>query len=276
MNDLMALKRVQSFNTLLAAYAKVNGGNRFDAIDGGAGSGSTARQIIRYLAPGQRVHAFEPFPGNHRFFKPEETNILLHPYAMAATPCEMTFRIPSVVQEDSEWGRAGMAGYSSVGYLTSATPESDKDLVVQCVAVDDVVGDSSNIGFVKLDLQGGELGALQGMQRILPNVRLMWVEFTFQPGLVQFLSEHGFTIYDTEYLMQGEPTSEAMRLFDVTNPRVPLSTGVNAWFGFRRLPWLNYENDFKAARRDLGLIQTDLVCVNASHLYEFTAALQHL
>ena len=91
MNDLITLKRVKSFNTLLSAYAKVNGGNRFDAIDGGAGSGSTARQMIRHLAPGQRVHAFEPFPGNHRFFKPEETGIVLHPYALAAQPREKTF-----------------------------------------------------------------------------------------------------------------------------------------------------------------------------------------
>jgi hypothetical protein len=188
----------------------------------------------------------------------------------------MTFRVPSVVQEDSEWGRSGMAGYSSVGYLAPGAAASEKDLVVQCVAGDDAVGDPTTIGFVKLDLQGGELGALQGMQRMLPHVRLMWVEFTFQPGLIEFLGDHGFTVYDTEYLMKGEPSLEAKRQFDVTNPRLPLSTGVNAYLGFRRLPWMNYENDFKAARRDHGLIQTDLVCINTSHLDEFIAAIQHL
>ena len=188
----------------------------------------------------------------------------------------MTFRVPSVVPEDSEWGRAGLVGYSSVGYLAPGPAMSDKDLVVPCVAADDVVGDTSNVGFIKLDLQGGELGALQGMRRILPNVRLMWVEFTMQPGLLQFLGCQGFTIYDTEYMMFGEPTSEASRVFDVTHKGVRLSTGAAAWYGFRRLPWPNYENGFEVARRQHGLVQTDLVCVNSSHLDEFIASLQHV
>jgi FkbM family methyltransferase len=275
-NDLMSLKRVSSFERVLSAYGKVNGGNRFDAIDGGAGSGSTARQMLKHIGPQQKVHAFEPFPGNHRFFKPDETRIVLHPHAMAAAPCEMTFRVPSVVKEDSEWGRGGMAGYSSVGYLAKGPAKAGQDLTVQCVAADTEVGDVSSIGFVKLDLQGGELDALKGMQKLLPTVRFMWVEFTCQPGLMEFLGDHHFSIYDTQYLMMGEPLPEALRLFDVSDPRVPLSTGVNAWYGFRRTSWRNYEADFKAAQRDFGLIQTDLVCINTRYLDEFIDSLKYL
>lgn len=52
MNDLMSIKRISSFTPLLAAYAKVNGGNHFDAIDGGAGSGATLRLMFPYLGAG--------------------------------------------------------------------------------------------------------------------------------------------------------------------------------------------------------------------------------
>jgi len=177
MNDLMSVKKVSSFSRLLAAYGKVNGGNRFDAIDGGAGAGTTAREMLQHLGPAQKVYAFEPFPGNHRFFKPAETRILLHKQALAAGPGQMCFRVPSTVAAESAWGQQGLAGYSSVGYLVPGAAPREGDLNVDCVAAQDVVTDHASIGFIKLDLQGGELGALQGMAQLLSGVQFMWVEF---------------------------------------------------------------------------------------------------
>jgi FkbM family methyltransferase len=276
MNDLLSVKRVSSFSTLLRAYAKVNGGNRFDAVDGGAGMGGTSRELAALLAPGQTVYAFEPFPGNHRFFEPATPGIKLHTEALAEQAGSTTFRVPSVVSEDSVWGRRGWTGYSSVGHLVSGPPRDGGDIAVQCVRADQVIADPSRVGFVKLDLQGGELGALKGMTAILPHVRLMWVEFTLQPGLVEFLVDQGFILFDTEYFLFDSPTELALRDFDVSKRDQPLSTGRTAWFGFRRRPWLNYEGQFRKARAEMGLVQTDLACVSMRHVDEFLAAMTHL
>jgi FkbM family methyltransferase len=277
MNDLMAIKKVASFETLLSAYAKANGGrNDFDAIDGGAGKGSTARGMLKHLSPSSIVYAFEPFPGNYRFFKPEETQIIFIKKALAETGKRMTFRVPSVVLENSVWGKNGGVGYSSVGYLTNGAPSSEKDIQVDCVSADSEIPASSNIGFIKLDLQGGELNALRGMGRILGSTKLMWVEFTNQPGLLDFLAYSDFIVFDTEYFILGEKNETSLAVFELTKSDVALSTGKKAWFGFRKYAWKNFEQEFSKARIELKMVQTDLVCVNKKYLQEFINALSYL
>lgn len=137
MNELMSLMRVSSFERLLAAYRVPPEGNVFDAIDGGAGFGSASRQILKHLAGGSVVYAFEPFPGNHRFFKAEDNRIELIPKALAEADKVMTFRVPSAVAEESVWGKRGLAGYSSVGHIVAGSPTTNKDIEVDCVRADE-------------------------------------------------------------------------------------------------------------------------------------------
>lgn len=277
MNDLMTLMRISSFEQLLIAYEKASGGKLdFDAIDGGAGVGQTSRQIQKYLNPLRTVYAFEPYPGNHKFFKQEERQIILKKKALAEAERIMTFRVHSVVSEDSEWGKQGYAGYSSVGYLASGSINSATDIEVDCVAADNEIPVDINVGFIKLDLQGGELNALQGMKRLLRNTRLMWVEFTNQPGLLDFLTNEGFVIFDTEYFLMGEKNDAAFSDFNVSKQDVTLSTGQHAWFGFRNYAWHNYSASFEKARVEHKLVQTDLVCVNRKYLSEFSQAVVNL
>jgi FkbM family methyltransferase len=272
MNDLLSIKRVSSFEMLLSAYAKANGGlNDFDAIDGGAGMGSTSRQMMKFMREGNSVYAFEPFPGNHRFFKAEENGIRFIPKALADQEKIMTFRVPSVVTEDSVWGGKGMTGYSSVGYLVPNGTATDQDIQVECVCADNVIPAASNIGFVKLDLQGGELSALRGMTRILEAAKLLWVEFTGQTGLLDFLIEHDYIVFDTEYFLMGQPTAESRLIFDISKTDVMLSTNKLAWFGFRKRPWKNFEIEFARAKKEFSMVQTDLVCINKRYFSEFVA-----
>jgi len=74
---------VGGFQVLLDAYRKT--GHELDsALDGGAGSGATAKSMLRYLSGD--VYAFEPFPGNHRFFADADPRIHLIPRALADGP----------------------------------------------------------------------------------------------------------------------------------------------------------------------------------------------
>ena len=269
----MSIKRVSSFETLLSAYAKLNGGtNNFDAIDGGAGTGSTSRVMRKFMSQGTNVYAFEPFPGNHRFFNAKENGIQLIRKALADDEKVMTFRVASVVTEDSVWGKKGMAGYSSVGYLVPNGTATGQDLQVECVCADNVIPAASNIGFVKLDIQGGELSALRGMTRILEAAKLLWIEFTGQAGLLDFLIEHDYIVFDTEYFMMGQPTAESQLIFDVSKIDVVLSTNKLAWFGFRKRAWKNFELEFAKAKKEMSMVQTDLLCVNKRYIDEFIAA----
>lgn len=159
MNDFLSFKKINTFEQLLAAYRKAFGKNDFDALDGGGGSCVTAKQMANHLELGSKIYVFEPFPGNHRFFNPSETQITLMRSALAAENGSMAFRVSSVVDENSTWGKKGMAGYSSVGYLVTGQP-TESDILVECVRADDVIPETANIGFIKLDLQGGEFELL--------------------------------------------------------------------------------------------------------------------
>jgi len=277
MNDLMTLLRVSSFEQLLLAYEKANTGKLdFDVIDGGAGVGQTSRQMQKYLTPSRTVFAFEPYPGNHRFFRQEESQILLIKKALAETEKKMNFRVPSVVSLDSVWGKQGYAGYSSVGYLATGKFNAVTDVEVSCVAADNVIPIERNVGFIKLDLQGGELNALKGMKRLLKNTKLMWIEFTNRPELLDFLNTEGFIVFDTEYFLMGEKTDAALAEFDVSKLDLTLSTGQLAWFGFRKYSWHNYSATFEKQRQEHKLVQTDLVCVNKIFFDDFMQAIKYL
>lgn len=274
MNDLLTELRISSFDALLAAYARASGDRLdFNALDGGAGFGETSGDILKHLQPSRVVFAFEPYPGNHKFFKPAEERIILIKKALAETNKVMTFRVPSVVSADSVWGEKGYAGYSSVGYLAAGVPTSETDIEVDCVAADRELPERADVGFIKLDLQGGELNALMGMQALLRNARFLWVEFTNQRGLLQTLSSLDYILFDTEYFLMGEKSPSALAAFDPSRHDVTLSTGQHAWFGFRKHAWHDYLASFEKARSDFRLIQTDLVCVNKRYLSEFIAAL---
>lgn len=267
MNDLLSTMKISSFEPLLKAYVQVCGS--FDAIDGGAGSGLTAKQIKEQLAGNSCVYAFEPFPGNHRFFE-DDKRITLIKKALGDENKNMTFRVPSVVSEGSEWGKRGMAGYSSVGHLVDGASQNPSDIVVEAVRGDSAIPDDADIGFIKLDLQGGELNALKGLGGILDKTKFMWIEFTGQgqEGLLEYLMRSSFLVFDSSYVVVGNPTELGDSLFERLGSVFTLSVGMPAWRGFRRFGWTNYEREFMEARSKLG-IWTDLACVNSAYLKEF-------
>jgi FkbM family methyltransferase len=253
--DLLSEQRVSSFGTLLRAYRDA-GHELRNGVDGGAGSGSTAKAMARCLSGD--VYAFEPFPGNYRFFVGADPRVRLMPFALASEPGRRSFAVSSTVSADSEWGQRGMEGYSSVGRLVE-----DGDFTVECVRADDAV--TQPVDFVKLDLQGGELDALKGMPRILSEAEFLWVEFCGSEELFSFLLDQDFAIFDAQYVLIGERDEG----FSVAEEAVTLSTGKAAWKGYRRARWEPYDAVFRE-KVETGLVQTDLVCVRRERLETFS------
>jgi FkbM family methyltransferase len=230
--------------------------------------------MAKYLTDDSRIYAFEPFPGNHRFFDGRDPRIILRKQALAERCDVVTFHVPAVVSEDSEWGRRGMAGYSSGGRIAPQGPGLNFE--VEAVAGDEAVPDPTDIDFVKLDLEGGEVNALAGMSVVLSGAHFVWCEFKGQPDLLDDLVRREFILFDTEYLFFGAPDSGALDLFEVSRESMILSNGGTAWMGFRRTEWPDYFQRFSEYATRFKLVQTDLVCVNPSHLDAFTQMLAYL
>ncbi len=279
-NPLLGRLRVSALEQLMAAY-NAAGHTLRDGIDGGAGAGALTKIMLEHCTG--TVHGFEPFPGNHRFFS-DTPRVSLHKAALASETTRGSLFVPSTVTSDSAWGKRGMEGYSSVGYLldeyktmTVERAPAEKVFEVECERADDVIDASCPVDVVKLDLQGGELNALLGMPRIMSQAKFLWVEYTAQPHLAGMLAEAGFLLFDTEYFFLGAPTAEIEAQFDITKPNETLSTGRQACFGFaRHARGHDYEAWFDRTRSDLDMVQTDLVCVHRNALEEFMDALGYL
>ena len=279
-NDLMVCKRVHTFEQLLEGYVKLfTGLCDFDVIDGGAGSGSTGRSILKYLNLERKVYAYEPFQGNHRFFDPTDERLVLIKKALSDNKKTMTLNVGSVVGEQSTGRWAGHKGYSSLGLLTTNGGPGSAGHSVSCVPgdlIDEEYQCNKNIGFIKLDLQGGELGALKGLENTLPTTKLLWIEFGVgaQDVIIDFLLRRNYTLFDTAYLMMGK-RDESFTDFDFIE-ECDLSTGRKAWFGFRNRRWGDYMVEQRRMRNMYGLSQTDLVCVNNTYLDEFLNMVQYI
>jgi hypothetical protein len=76
---------------------------------------------------------------------------------------------------------------------------------VESIRLDDYLSSDEHIDLIKIDIEGGELGAIQGAKRTLerlPNIKLMieWspnqmYEFGFKPlELISEIKSHGFKV----------------------------------------------------------------------------------
>jgi len=274
---LLAKRRISDFSTVLSAYAQA-GINLGSCIDGGAGFGHTALKMCSYLNENEKVLAFEPFPGNHRFFeKPEflkaaNGQVELVKKAISNEKGQFTLAVSSIVEEGSRWGATGKSGYSSAGRLDDRAPQGQHDCLVECVRLEDEIPQDTKIGFIKLDLQGGELNALKGLGSRLADIPLMWIEFMGQADLYKYLTQKGFILFDSSYLFFGEPNDATRHYFQTENLKANLSIDQKSWTGFRRDHWGDYLANFRAMKTLFGLVQTDLLCINRNFLEEFHAA----
>jgi FkbM family methyltransferase len=131
-------------------------------IDGGGCWGDTALYFAERVGPGGGVHCFEFVPDNLRILRLNlELNQGLEPRVRV---------VPSAL-----WSRSGeRLPYSGEGPATSVATNLDSGAgAVPTIALDDYVRELElpRVDFIKLDIEGAELQALQGAEDTLRRFR---------------------------------------------------------------------------------------------------------
>lgn len=242
-------------------------------VDGGAGLGETADLIFRSCIRSKgKLLAFEPNPANvSAFINRFPDHIILLPEALGESSRLASFQTSSTTTKDSS-NPFRAPGTSYVGRLTADSLSNEiTTITVPVVRLVDKLKEFRfpRIDFLKLDLQGGELDALIGLDHMLSDTKVIWLEFTGQTGLLKYVYEAGFEAFDTVYLFVGEPNELIKDLFHI------ISNGINTigkkiFFGKRRHLWEDYEKIFDFMKRRRRLIQTDQVLVHKSYSKMFS------
>lgn len=183
-------------------------------VDGGAHVG---RVIDRFLADFAEptIHAFEPIPPlaqmlNQKYA--DRANVHIHCAALGASAGTVQFNVVGNVMSSSVLKPSDFAnnlhGDAVAVKQTAALPQ---------VRLDEVI--DSPIDVLKLDLQGYELEALKGAERLLDRTRIIISEVEFVPlyddqplfgDIDAYLRARGFALrnlYDLYTLEDGQLTS---------------------------------------------------------------------
>ncbi len=276
-NNILSKNKITDFVQVLNVIEESIGPLNI-SIDGGAGSGETAKNICKFTSQNGLIYAFEPFPGNHRFFSDLDSRIKHIDKALYNNNQIKEFTIPSVVSEEDKWAEKGMLGYSSLGYieqasfikkffrkvklklksyLTNKSKITLQTFLVECIKLDSFL-EVENIDFVKLDLQGGEYLALKGMSKYLSRTKFLWIEYSGDLRIIELLRSYNFILFDTNYMCQGTSDEELFNLGLKKISTQILSTSKEAKIAIRNKVRDNYSyNEWLLAAKDKGVIQTD-------------------
>jgi FkbM family methyltransferase len=182
--------------------------------DAGANIGIYSQFLSRCVGPTGAVHCFEPSPDN---FKRLRT-------AMRKLP--NVWLSQAAVGEHSGESKLYISDKLNVDHRTyMADDESRGAVPIEMVALDDYFKPGERVDLIKMDIQGYELHALRGANRILadnPGIKLLcefwpyglkqagasWVELIEalkqKRKLIQRVSDKGLTAFDFESINESE------------------------------------------------------------------------
>ena len=246
-------------------------------LDVGAAAGKITRQLAR--VPGWRVQAYEPFEGNIPHFKRNTAkfgNVELYQCAVADFdgPGQL-YVAATLTGEEPNW--QGYEGYSSAGMLI---PEGHpkwghpKSSSVDVVSIDATV--SERVRLLKIDVQGGEMGVLQGASNTIERhgIDVIYVEYEGEADIVQFLEERDYVLIDSGiYVYSQKPGGPDPEDLSDQFTTYTLSSGREVHKGpLTRRPL--HSEEYAAFCKSLGMyaLYTDLVAVHRSTMPDFLQA----
>lgn len=192
-------------------------------LDIGANIGFYAQLLSQLTAPNGQVHCFEPDALNYQHLKHAVEGLgNLHIYQKAVGPQTTTLKIYTSKE-------------LNVDHRTYRPEVYEQELEVEAVSIDDCFG-GQKVDFIKMDIQGFEMQAIQGMQQVLAaNSQVKILSELWPYGLrtagssvssyLSFLTDRGFNCYlmvgrDLQLLdtvkasqLEGEPKENYYNIF---------------------------------------------------------------
>lgn len=129
------------------------------AIDIGANIGYVTLIMAELVGPSGQVYAIEPHPRNYSILV---KNIEANGYAGFVSPYQMG------ISNVSEVSTIHISDASNL-HSMSATKHSKASIDIQLSTLDDFMKDNSYPNFIKMDIEGHEVEALEGMYNTLRN-----------------------------------------------------------------------------------------------------------
>src|SRR5882762_11244569 len=127
-------------------------------VDAGATIGVYSQFLSRCVGPTGVVHAFEPSPENFKRLQSATRNLVNIRLSQAA------------VGECSGRSKLYLSDHLNVDHRTYSTEaESRQSVPVNIVALDDYFKPGQRVDLIKMDIQGYELHALRGANRVLAD-----------------------------------------------------------------------------------------------------------
>lgn len=165
-------------------------------VDAGANIGVYSRFLSKCVGTAGTVHSFEPSPENFARLRAAVAglpNVLPRELAVSDTTGQQLLYISSCLNVDHRT-------YPTAGELR-------RTVSVRSTRLDDYFKPDQRVDLLKLDIQGYELHALRGAQRVLaenPTVKLLLEFWPFglrsagssPEALLAFLQDHEFRVFD--------------------------------------------------------------------------------
>jgi FkbM family methyltransferase len=182
-------------------------------VDIGANIGYYARILSTLAGPKGSVHCFEPDLinfGHLKKYTSNLSNIILNNKAVGPR---------------TEFLKIYTSKNLNVDHRTYKPEDYDKEIEIEAISLDDYFENSARIDFIKMDIQGFEMQAIRGMQRVLEDNKKIRIISEFWPyGLrkagnsvseyFDFLNSEGFICYLLEKRSLQKLSSEKVKTLE--------------------------------------------------------------
>lgn len=196
-------------------------------IDGGANFGMFSLLAAATVGPTGRVIACEPVPGTAARLR---LNARLSDFS--------TIEIHEVALSDV-CGTASLVVFSANSALASFAPYDDGDtsIDVELTTLDELPGTTGGLALIKLDIEGAEVKALRGSQRLLRGAPMLLVEVerghlerqgTSPEDLRVLLEKHGYEAFAITAAARLRRLSGPWEPPDPANPNLLLAPPARA------------------------------------------------
>jgi len=185
------------------------------AVDAGANIGYMTSIMALCVGPRGRVLAFEPHPDvfQRLLANAERWDDDARTGTVSPRRTALGARAGSATLRTSE---SFASNEGSATLVTADGPVDGADVrlhEVELVRLDDAVSEEESVGVLKIDVEGGELGVLEGARRLLGNGRVRDILFEEHRGYpaptTQLLESFGYTVLRPEYRLLGPWLSPA-------------------------------------------------------------------